>query len=186
MALPVVRTRDEAHLYMDLHPCERCGSVEVAWESGLTDDGGEPARRYSGVCGGCQAPREFVFRLPERPSIPGPDDAVFFGGPEHSQLLDPGEWRLIADLGIQDGSSPLSGDPAVDAERKRSFVLAVAAFGEVLKFIPEGGDAVPESSFWTPHGRAAYEENPALFRREQLERSRRNFADELEDRFRDL
>jgi hypothetical protein len=186
MALPVVRTRDEAHLYMDLHPCERCQSVDVVWESGFTEDEGAPARRYYGVCRGCQSPREFVFRLPEQPSIPGPDDVVFFGGPEHSQLFDPGEWRLIADVGIQDGSAPRSGDPAVDANLKHSFALAVAAFGEILKFIPEGGDAVPETSFWTAHGRAAYEQNPALFRRDHLERRRQNFADEMEDRFRDL
>lgn len=185
MVLPVVRARDEAQLYMDLHPCERCGSVEITWESQLTHDEGAPARRYHGTCGACRAPREFVFRLPERPAIPGPDDAVFFGGPEPSQLFDAGEWRLIADAGVRDGSAPATGDPAVDGERKRSFAVAVAALGEVLKFIPAGADAVPESAFWTAHGRAAFDENPKRFRRDSLEEWRETYEFEMAMRFAD-
>jgi hypothetical protein len=186
MALPVARTRDEAHLYMDLHPCPRCGGVNVTWESALTSDEGRPARRYHGVCEGCQTLREFVFRLPERPALPGPGDLVFFGGPEPSELFDAGEWRLLAEVGIREGSAPRSSDPTVNAERRQSFALAVAAFSEMLKFIPEGADEVPESSFWTPHGRAAYDNNPAHFSRNYLERSYQSFQYEMEDRFRDL
>lgn len=185
MALPVVRSRDEAHLYMDLHPCERCQSAETAWQSALASDEGEPARRYYGTCEGCGAPREFVFRLPERPAVPGPDDVLFFGGPEPSQLLDPGEWQLVADTGVRAGGAPATGDPAVDGERKRSFELAIAAIGEILKFIPEGHDAVPESAFWTPHGRAVYQENPKRFRRETLQRWQAMFQDEMRSRFAD-
>ncbi|GGL10605.1 hypothetical protein Sme01_16060 [Sphaerisporangium melleum] len=33
--LSPARTRDEAHLYLDLHPCERCGSVDTTWEHAL-------------------------------------------------------------------------------------------------------------------------------------------------------
>lgn len=183
MALPVVRSRDEAHLYMDLHPCERCGSVDIGWDSGLTDDEGEPARRYFGVCTGCQTPREFVFRLPERPALPGPDDLVFFGGPEPSQLLDAGEWALVASMGIHDGSAPLTGVATEDAERKQSFALGVAAFGEMLKFLPEGADEVPESAFWTPRGRAERDRYPAQFTRERLEWRLAGFRMEMENRF---
>lgn len=183
MALPVARSRDEAHLYMDLHPCERCGSAETDWQAALVSDEGEPARRYYGTCGACQASREFVFRLPERPAIPGPEDLVFFGGPEHSQLFDPGEWQMIADVGVREGSAGRTGDQAADAERKQAFAVAVAAIGEILKFIPYGGDAVPESAFWTPRGRAAYRENPRRFQRERLEQWREAFQDEMEGRF---
>jgi hypothetical protein len=184
MGLPIARSRDEAHLYMDLHPCERCGGVDVSWQSALTEDAGVPARRYHGVCSGCQTAREFVFRLPEPPALPGPDDLVFFGGPESSQLLDAGEWSLVASLGIHEGSAPLSGDPVADAERRQSFALAVAAFGEMLKFIPDGADAVPESAFWTPRGRAAYDKDPSQFSRNYLKRWHRAFQSEMEDRFR--
>lgn len=185
MALPIVRSRDEAHLYLDLHPCERCAGVDITWQSALTDDGGVPARRYHGVCAGCQQRREFVFRLPGRPALPGPDELVFFGGPEPSELLDAGEWRLVADLGVRDGSAPFRGDPGLRAERRQSFAMAVAAFGEMLKFIPEGADAVPDSSFWTAHGRAVRDRDPEHFSRDHLTRWRQSFADEFTDRFRE-
>ncbi len=102
--LPVARTRDEAHLYMDLNTCDGCGGVDVTWPNALADEGGVPARRYSGRCSGCGQAREFLFALPERPALPGPDEAVFFGGAESSQLLDAGEWLLISDLCAQAGS----------------------------------------------------------------------------------
>ena len=44
MALPLARTRDEALLYMDLHPCENCGATRADWKNGLTSDEGVPAR----------------------------------------------------------------------------------------------------------------------------------------------
>jgi hypothetical protein len=185
MALPVARSRDEAHLYMDLQPCRRCGSVEVDWRSALGDDEGAPARRYFGPCAACGTAREFTFRLPDRPDVPGPDDVVFFGGPEPSQLFDPGEWGLIADSCIRDGSAPPTGDPAADAARKRSFAVGVAAYGEILKFIPDGADAVPAAAFRSPHGRAMFEHDPQLFRRDRLARRWEDFRTELEDRFRE-
>ena len=43
MALPVARTRDEAHLYMDMRPCPKCGKSDVHWDSALTSDEGAPA-----------------------------------------------------------------------------------------------------------------------------------------------
>ncbi|GAB3813888.1 hypothetical protein [Micromonospora zhanjiangensis] len=183
MALPVVRSRDEAHLYMDLHPCDRCGGVDITWDSALTDDEDAPARRYHGVCQSCRAPREFVFRLPERPALPGPDDVFFFGGPEPSQLLDAGEWSLVATMGIRDGSAPPSGSPERETERKQAFALGVAAFAEMLKFLPEGTDEVPDSAFWTPHGRAERERYPAQFTRERLEARLEGFRMEMKLRY---
>lgn len=186
MALPVVRSRDEAHLYMDLHPCDQCGSVDTTWDSALTSDEGEPARRYHGVCADCQAPREFVFRLPERPAVPGPDDAIFFGGPEPSQLLDAGEWALVSAMGIHEGSAPLTGDATEDAHRKQSFALGVAALSEMVKFIPDGAEEMPESAFWTPHGQAERDKYPRQFNRSYLEQRIPAFRMEMEQRFWDL
>ena len=34
MAFAVARTRDEAHLYLELQPCPDCGSIEAPWEHG--------------------------------------------------------------------------------------------------------------------------------------------------------
>ena len=35
MPFTVARSRDEAHLYLDLHPCDECGSVDTTWDSAL-------------------------------------------------------------------------------------------------------------------------------------------------------
>ena len=70
MAFAVARTRDEAHLYLDLHPCRTCGSVETDWSTGLTTVGGELVNRYAGACGECEEPREYPFGLPDRPVAP--------------------------------------------------------------------------------------------------------------------
>ncbi|MFC7548793.1 hypothetical protein ACFQUZ_20845 [Plantactinospora sp. GCM10030261] len=183
MAQPVVRSRDEAHLYLDLHPCV-CGRVDVAWENALTSDESVPARRYHGTCGGCDREREFVFRLPERPALPAEDDIVFFGGSEPSQLFDAGQWRLIADAALDDASSQSTGDPDAEPGLRLSFAVAVAAVIEVMKFIPEGADAVPDSAFWTTHGRAARDQRPEQFTRAELERTRMAYQERMADRFR--
>lgn len=176
--LPVARTRDEAHLYMDLHPCDACGAVDVTWHSALTDGDGVPARRYSGRCEGCGAAREFVFALPERPELPGPQDVVFFGG-ARSQLLDPGEWLLVSDLCAQAGSAS-AGTEAERAEARQSLAIAAAAVAEVLKFVPDGADEVPDSAFWSQRGRTVREQEPGRFRRRRLSIVRETYQDALD------
>jgi hypothetical protein len=166
VTLPVARTRDEAHLYMDMHPCERCGDVNVTWDSSLTDDNGTPARRYHGTCGDCGAQRAFVFALPERPLVAGADEVVVFGGPDPSRLLDPGEWLLVADLCAQAAAVPDGAIPGAD--ERQSIAIAVAAVGEILKFVPAGADAVPESAFWSTRGRTVFLQEPGRFQRRRL------------------
>ncbi|MDG4831662.1 hypothetical protein O7627_20485 [Solwaraspora sp. WMMD1047] len=184
MVLPIARSRDEVDLYLSLHPCERCQTADADWRMSTARDGdGRRICRYQGACRRCQAAREFTFLVPERPAVPGPDDLIFFGGPEPSRLFDAGEWRLISDAGIHEGGAPPSHGPA--AERRRAFTLGVAALAEVLKFIPDGAEAVPESAFWTPHGRAAYDQHPDRFTRDYVQRRLDQFRDELEARFPD-
>jgi len=176
MVLPVARTRDEAHLYLDLHPCERCGGVDVAWDSAPVVDG-TPARRYAGVCGECGASREFVFAEPERSLEPGPDVAVLFGGSEPSRLLDPGEWMLVADLCAQAAAVPEGAEP--DAEARYSLAVAVAAVEEIIKFLPPGGDAVPEPAFSSARGRTVYHQERGRFHRRRLYLVRNSYRDSL-------
>jgi hypothetical protein len=176
--LPVARTRDEAHLYMDLHPCDACGAVDVTWHSALTDGDGVPARRYSGRCEGCGAAREFVFALPERPALPGPQDVVFFGT-DRSQLLDAGEWLLVSDLCAQAGSALADGD-AGRLEARQSMAIAAAAVAEVLKFVPVGADEVPDGAFWSERGRTVREQEPGRFRRRRLTIVRETYQDALD------
>lgn len=158
MTLPVMRTRDEALLYLDLTPCA-CGSVETPWDSAVVGVGDDLAVAYVGVCADCGAEREHVFGLPERETAP--DGWPTFGGPEPSQLIDAGEWLWVADH----VASSVPPDPE---EGARALSMARAAVEEVLKFVPEGWDRVPEQAFWTDRGSRMHTAEPGRFRVERL------------------
>ncbi|MCF6470287.1 hypothetical protein FAF44_18050 [Nonomuraea sp. MG754425] len=159
MTFAVARTRDEAHLYLDLHPCG-CGSPETTWDNGLANIGGEPVNRYAGDCESCGAPREYLFGLPERPVMPA--GYPTFGGAEPSELLDAGEWLWVSDLTA--GNVPV-GD---GAEARRTLSVAVAAVEEVVKFIPPGADAVPDDGFWSQRGQEVRAAEPGRFQLDRL------------------
>lgn len=173
--LPVVRTRDEAHLYMDLHPCERCGSVDTEWDSGLVAVEGELARSYSGTCGKCGLERQFVFRVLDPPLIAPAGSRVFFGTDQHSELLDAGEWLWVADLAA-------SNAPADDRDGEaQALAIAAAAMDEILKFIPDGADRVPDGAFWSERGTGVRGEAPGRFDRDRLEVVRDSYRRQLAD-----
>jgi hypothetical protein len=165
VTLAAVRSRDEAHLYLDLHSCDECGSVDTAWVSSLVASGepggsGEVIVRYAGTCGGCGADREFFFGLPEREVAPV--GFPTFGGPEPSQLLDAGEWLWVAGLTADAASGE---DPA---EARWALAIAVAALEEVVKFIPPGQERVPEQAFWSEQGRRLRDAEPSRFTVDRL------------------
>ncbi|UBU18566.1 hypothetical protein [Nonomuraea gerenzanensis] len=159
MTFAVARTRDEAHLYLDLHPCA-CGSVDTTWDSGLVSAEGGLASRYAGTCESCGRQREYLFGVPERPIMPA--GYPTFGGAEPSQLLDAGEWLWVADL--------TAGNVPVDdgAEAHRTLSVATAAVEEVVKFIPPGADEVPDDGFWSQRGRELRAAEPGRFQLERL------------------
>lgn len=160
MRFSVARTPDEAELYLDLNPCQTCESIDTAWDSGLVSIDGELVNRYAGVCSGCHTEREFVFGLPERETMP--EGYPTFGGSEPSQLLDAGEWLWVSDL---TASNVPTEDPV---EARQALAIATAAVDEVMKFIPTGGDDVPNTAFWSERGAAVRTAEPGRFRRERL------------------
>jgi hypothetical protein len=160
--LRMARTRDEALLYLDLHPCERCGSVDVTWKSGLRQVEGAFARSYAGACEQCGDDREFVFRLPEPGTVPASGGRYHFGGDAPSELLDAGEWLWVADLAASDVPD---GDPTAALN---ALSIAVAAMDEILKFIPAGAGEVPDAAFWSQRGREVRAREPGRFDRERL------------------
>ena len=170
MVLPLARTNAEAHLYMDLHPCD-CGEIRFPRASAVvTTPTGELASRYTGVCPQDGVEREFLFRLPDRVLPPPSDGEVRYGGPEPSELIDPGEWMSVADAfarSVPADTATLAADGLVTA--RAMLTNAAAAVDEVLKFIPAGADRVPEDAFVTDRGRAAYAKEPGRFRRPRLE-----------------
>jgi hypothetical protein len=159
MAFAVARTRDEAQLYLELHPCPDCGSLDAPWQQALVSIDGELASSYAATCPGCGAEREYLFGLPAREtSVRG---WPTFGGPEPSELLDAGQWLQVAD-------SAVAVVPTDPAEAGKVLAVAQAAIAEVIKFVPAGADAVPEDEFWTPEGQAVREAEPGRFRLERL------------------
>ena len=161
MLLPVARTRDEAHLYMDLNPCAECSSIDVTWKHAVVEADGELGSAYFGQCPGCDTERDFVFRLPEREYVA----AQFpnFGGPEPSRLLDAGEWLWVSDL---TASNVPTDNPAGE---RQALTIATRAVAEVIKFIPAGEEQVPDEAFWTERGRGVRSAEPGRFSRDRLQ-----------------
>lgn len=182
--LPAARTRDEAHLFLDLHGCDECGATDVAWRSAVASVDGVLTRRYFGPCGECGTDREAYFALPEYPIAPDPDATVTFGGPEPSVLLDPGDWLLVADICSQAAGAAATApgappDAEAIAERHESLSIAVAAMDEVLKFVPAGVTAVPADAFFTERGRNVYRRDPGRFAVRRLSVVRDAYVDAL-------
>ncbi|TWD84384.1 hypothetical protein FB561_5571 [Kribbella amoyensis] len=168
----IARTGDETLLYLELHPCPDCGTIETPWEHGLVESDGELVISYAGICATCGAERQYLFGLPETESVgPFPN----FGGPEPSELIDAGEWMAVADRAA--GSVPAGADLAGDQEAAVVLQVARAAVEEVLKFVPAGADAVPDNAFWTDDGQAVRAAEPGRFRLERLLVVRDSYSD---------
>ncbi len=165
MALPYARSIAEEHLYMRLHPCV-CGSTAktgIGHATGVIAQGLTSEHEF--VCGGCGAERRFVFRIPGL----APRYADKYGGPDPSQIIDAGEWRIVA-LHAMDRALRLRrqsggvrkmfhrGDPK--PEIRQAFEESLAAYQEVRKFIPPGADEVPDSAFFTEAGRRIRAQEP--------------------------
>jgi hypothetical protein len=170
MALRLARTNAEAHLYMELHPCENCGETEFAPASSVIVVDGDLASRYTGPCPRCAAPREFVFRIPEEVIFPDIEEPVF-GDDSPSVLIDAGEWLWLADLIARSvPAEPADGMPVEDRRQVRiDLRTAAAAVSEAAKFVPPDADRVPADAIWTERGRAVYAAEPGRFGRRRLE-----------------
>lgn len=158
MPPPLARTVAEAHLYMDFKPCEACGERGFSGRGGMVLVDGELCSRYAGGCRRCRLPREFTFRVPREVRLDLTlGQEVTFGGTEPSELLDPGQWLLVADLtarGAQDDSD---------------LMAAAAAVDEVLKFIPAGAESVPQEMIRSQDGLQMYASDPGRFDRRRLD-----------------
>src|SRR5688572_20520175 len=149
-----MRTSAEAHMYMDQQPCT-CGDIEFDRQSAVMSDGGVLCSRYFGKCRSCGTLREFFFELPPVQRAIG--NQIEFGGSDRSRLLDAGEWMAIAEYYAK-----------LDPGTFEDLDTARAALEEVIKFLPDGVDHVPDEAFWSERGRAVREREPARFRRARL------------------
>ena len=148
---------------MELHPCE-CGAPSFEQRHWLEERGDELLAIYEGPCRGCKKVRRFELGLID--DLPPAPPA--FGGPEPSQLIDPGEFLAAAERSA--GHVPDDAPSRPTHERivaKRELGIAIAALEEVLKFIPEGKERVPPECF---NGtRPVYDADPTRFDRRRVE-----------------
>ena len=161
----LARSNEEAHLYLDLNPCE-CGGEDAARDSAVSLDGDQWIVRYTCVCARCARSRNVAFRQPESPARPAAGG--WSAGDEPSELLDAGEWLWVSDL-FGGAPADLAGFAAEEAAQAREDLAAAGgALDEVVKFLPGGADEVPASAFWTERGRQVWQAEPGRFRRERL------------------
>jgi hypothetical protein len=175
----LARSNEEAHLYLDLHPCE-CGGEDAARDSAVSLDGDQWTVRYTCICARCGRPREVAFRQPESPARPATGGWSAGEGP--SELLDAGEWLWVSDLY---GGAPADADglgPEEAAQAREDLAAAGGALDEVVKFLPADADEVPAAAFWTERGRQVWRSEPGRFRRERLTAVRDRYRALLADR----
>ncbi|MGW0363537.1 hypothetical protein [Streptomyces sp. NPDC002990] len=150
---------------MDLHPCE-CGGSDFERRHHLEQHGGDIAAVYEGACRQCGRDRGFTFVMADE--IPPPPPA--FGGPEPSQIIDPGEFaEVVRRLSERAALAMLNSPHSEHHKHRGAAAYALAALDEVFKFLPPGEDAIPASAFTSEVGRARYEREPGKFRRDILE-----------------
>lgn len=146
MPIPVARTPREEYLYIDLHPC-LCGESSLPTSSGaVLEYADDLASQTEGTCPGCGALRIFVFGMP--PYEPGSGLLDGYGGPQPSQLVDPGEWLACAIWFAGTGE----------------WAEAVLAVEEIGKFVPPGAPGPAEESFASVAGRDVRAALPEAFR----------------------
>jgi uncharacterized protein YjbI with pentapeptide repeats len=170
------RSVPEEHVYIELHPCEKCGSPLWTYTHELDVDGPRMTSRFDGKCKMCGAPRAFEFDM-TGDAVSDTDPRRFYGGPEPSELVDPGEWLIIADKRAKVApSSPDGLAPAALAAARGAMLEAAAAVEEARKFIPAGATEVPASAFRSDKGRAVHAAEPGRFRDFRLEAVAQTYA----------
>ena len=112
------RSATEAHLYLDLHPCE-CGTARPRGIQDLRDAGnGRLTSVHSGTCPGCGRRWSVAFTLPASPPPAG-----CIGDGEASAIIDPGQWLWLSNL---DAGFPAAGVPS-PRDRARLYRAAAKA-----------------------------------------------------------
>lgn len=167
--LPLARSLVEAYVHLDLVTAGRSRDATVTQEA----DG-------------------WVVRLGDvAVLVPGADELVarqegLTFGSGLSELIDPGQWVLVA---ATYASRALEADLLAAAAPEESALEEVAAewrfaadaVAEALKFFPPGMDELPPDAFWTEMGRSLRESQPERVTREKLERDLALYRQSLDD-----
>jgi hypothetical protein len=168
----VARTADEAHLYMRMHP-HSCGEHRFDPPHWQEDRDGTLVVVYEGPCARCGKLRRFEFALD--PAMPPPSPSFGHGV---SRILDPGEFMFASEAAAERVES-FNGAAEASAQARRDLNYAIAALEEVLKFIPVGEAAVPDSAFPSSTGVLYQARHPDKFTRRYLDERLQLYRDVL-------
>ncbi|MFI9836544.1 hypothetical protein ACIHFD_05895 [Nonomuraea sp. NPDC051941] len=140
-----------------------------------------------------QDPDGWVVRLggaevlvPEEAEVVARQAGLFFGT-GLSELIDPGQWVLIA---TTYASRALEGalffaadpsDPEAFGKVETDWRFAADAVAEALKFFPGGAAELPPDDFWSEMGRALRESEPHRLTRQKLESDLAFYRQSLDD-----
>jgi hypothetical protein len=161
----VARAMAECHLYMDLHPCERCGEPDFPWSvHEAAERDGQRISSYEGDCPACGTQRRFEFVVLD-PNMPPPG----LGGPEPSTIIDPGEFSDVGEVTSEMVGLPASPSAEQVYDAYDAAGDAVAATEEILKFIPVDANSVPEEAFTSKRGQALFAADPSRFERARVQ-----------------
>ncbi|GAA2867304.1 hypothetical protein Acy02nite_10320 [Actinoplanes cyaneus] len=168
MTVPLARSSLEAHLFIDITPCD-CGESRLPRSSTtITLPDGTLGVRYSGVCPSCGRSRVFEFRLPEF-EVEQQPDRVTYGSLVRSELIDAGQWVATAARYaalVPDPATGLTGDERRIARTRLN--AAVSAVFEAERFLTDESDEMPESAFWSVQGRELFATARDQFHRDDL------------------
>ncbi|MFE3459969.1 hypothetical protein ACFXKD_20685 [Nocardiopsis aegyptia] len=120
---------------------------------------------YEGQCGRCSGSGRYEFELEteERARYPA------IGRSTPSRIIDPGEFLWLSDRAASEVPVDVTGLSKKEIRVARSLMQrAIVTLEEVLKFIPEGADEVPDGAFFSDLGRSVRQESPERFRREEI------------------
>ncbi|GAA4602535.1 hypothetical protein BJY16_004282 [Actinoplanes octamycinicus] len=169
MRIPFARTSAETTLFLQFARCP-CGNGDfpghgLPWSAAVLAVGEQNTLRYDWDCPGCGRYREYSFRTPGVPEpFPRAGEIFRWGdGVTPSQLLDPGQWMVVA-----------------DRYADRDGARAAAAVDEVLLFVRKrmlGRWAVPRTAFRTADGWRRYRRDPREFTRDRLLIARDGYRD---------
>jgi hypothetical protein len=164
----------EAYVYLDL--VARDGEPGASRRASLT-------REQDGIVVRLDA---LEILVPYEAEVGAREQGAVFGS-GLSELIDPGQWILLAatyasralEGALFYAADPSGGDRYDSVEADWRF--AADAVEEALKFFPPGETELPPDAFWTELGRSVRESEPDRLTRPKLESDRALYLQSLDD-----
>ncbi|MFG6202153.1 hypothetical protein [Nonomuraea sp. JJY05] len=124
--------------------------------------------------------------VPEEAEVVARQAGLIFGS-GLSELIDPGQWVLIAATYASralEGALFFAADPSGSeafGKVETDWRFAADAVAEALKFFPGGAAELPPDTFWSEMGRALRESEPHRLTRQKLESDLAFYRQSLDD-----